>query len=109
MHTRSSATEPQSSLQGGSPTCPRALPCRLPSPVREDLGCGRTRSRGHFWLPSRVDEIEVWDGAGGLLSIGSYGLWGSRPPSTHLTDVGIDAADRGLIADAFAVTRRLSL
>ncbi|HVK36292.1 MAG TPA: GTP-binding protein, partial [Microlunatus sp.] len=62
------------------------------------------RSRGHFWLPTRPDEICEWDGAGGQLSVGAYGFWGSRPPSTHLRYVGIDAADRDRIAEAFAQT-----
>lgn len=68
----------------------------------EDLGCGRLRSRGHFWLPTRPGEIGVWDGAGGQLSVGAYGTWGTRPPSTHLTYVGVRAAERSRVADAFA-------
>ena len=68
----------------------------------EDLGCGRLRSRGHFWLPTRPDEIHIWDGAGGQLSVGPYGFWGSRPPGTHLTYVGVLASERDRVADAFA-------
>ena len=40
--------------------------------------------------------------AAGQLSVGAYGFWATRPPSTHLRYVGIDAADR--IAEAFAQT-----
>ena len=86
-------------LRSSAPFHPERLMDRI-----EDLGCGRIRSRGHFWLPTRADEIGVWDGAGGQLSVGAYGFWGSRPRSTHLTYVGIDAADRDRIADAFAET-----
>jgi len=86
-------------LRSSTPFHPGRLLARI-----EDLGCGRIRSRGHFWLPSRPDEICLWDGAGGQLSVGAYGFWGSRPPTTHLTYVGIDAADRDRIADAFVET-----
>lgn len=84
-------------LTSGRPFHPGRLMARI-----EDLGSGRIRARGHFWLPTRPDEVCVWDGAGGQLSVGSYGSWGSRPPSTHLTYVGVQAADRVRIADAFA-------
>ena len=84
-------------LRSPAPFHPGRLMARI-----EDLGCGRIRSRGHFWLPTRPDEICVWDGAGGQLSVGPYGFCGSRPPSTHLTFVGIEAADRDRIASAFA-------
>lgn len=68
----------------------------------EDLGCGRLRSRGHFWLPSRPGVVQAWDGAGGQLSVGAYGSWASRTPSTHLTYVGVRATERTRVADAFA-------
>ena len=87
------------SLRSAAPFHPGRLMARI-----EDLGCGRIRSRGHFWLPTRADEICEWDGAGGQLSVGAYGFWGTRPPSTHLTYVGLDAADRDRVAGAFAET-----
>ena len=87
------------SLRSSAPFHPGRLMARI-----EDLGCGPIRSRGHFWLPTRPDEICEWDGAGGQLSVGAYGFWGSRPPSIHLRYVGIDAADRDRIAEAFAQT-----
>ncbi len=54
------------------------------------LGGGPRRSRGCFWLPSRPDQILVWDGAGGQLSVGSTDTWGSGTPLTRITVVGLD-------------------
>lgn len=57
------------SLRSSAPFHPGRLMAGI-----EDLGCGRIRSRGHFWLPTRPDEICEWDGAGGQLSVGAYGF-----------------------------------
>lgn len=38
----------------------------------ERLGNRPVRSRGHFWVPSRPQQVCHWDGAGGQLSIGSF-------------------------------------
>ena len=35
----------------------------------EILGGGPRRSRGCFWVPTRPDDICVWDGAGGQASV----------------------------------------
>lgn len=54
----------------------------------EQLGGGRHRSRGCFWLPTRPDRVAAWDGAGGQLSIGSGESWGRRMPETRLLFTG---------------------
>jgi G3E family GTPase len=60
------------------------------------LGSGRHRSRGTFWLPSRPGQIQVWDGSGGQLSIGSAGLAGRTPPTTRLLLTGVGVEPAGL-------------
>lgn len=69
------------------------------------IGSGPRRSRGCFWLPTRPDELGVWDGAGGQVSIGLA----PRGPSGHrmqsrIVVIGIDddPADRAAIRAAFA-------
>ena len=51
-----------------------------------------------------VSDVVGARSAAGQLSVGAYGFWATRPPSTHLRYVGLDAADRDRIADAFAQT-----
>lgn len=81
---------------------PRPLhPTRLLARI-EDLGTGRIRSRGHFWLPSRPHTACVWDGSGGQLSIGDLGPWGDLSPETRLVVTGNDPAERDRIAATFA-------
>lgn len=58
----------------------------------EQLGSGRHRSRGCFWLPTRPGIAQEWDGAGGQLSIGELRDWGRRTPLTRLVLTGIGAA-----------------
>ena len=67
----------------------------------EELGSGRIRARGYFWLASRPDVACVWDASGGQLSIGVYGGWEGRMPATRLVVTGTDAQDRDRIAAAF--------
>lgn len=62
----------------------------------ERLGTGAHRSRGSFWVPTRPGELLEWSGAGGRLSIGSYGTWGSRTPATRLIFTGLGEAPSGL-------------
>lgn len=63
----------------------------------ERLGTGRHRTRGVFWLPSRPDQIQVWDGSGGQLSIGTATRWdGNR--RTHLLFTGVGVEPAGLRA-----------
>jgi len=79
---------------------PRAFhPQRLLDDI-ERLGGGRHRTRGAFWLPTRPGEIQVWDGSGGQLSIGTDGRWGRRVPRTRLlfTGVGVEPVH---LRDAF--------
>lgn len=60
----------------------------------EELGCGRLRSWGHFWVPTRPDRLALWDGAGGQVSVGDLGAWDTLP-DTRLVMVGVgDEADR---------------
>ena len=67
---------------------PRAFhPHRLRTRL-DELGGGRHRSRGCFWLPTRPGDVLVWDGSGGQLSIGTRGTWARRTPYTHLSFVG---------------------
>ena len=60
----------------------------------EQIGSGRHRSRGRFWLPTRPGQIQVWDGSGGQLSIGAGEPWGRQLPQTRilLTGVGVEPA-----------------
>ncbi|MDQ1307137.1 MAG: hypothetical protein QG671_2969 [Actinomycetota bacterium] len=60
----------------------------------EDLGCGRTRACGHFWVPTRPRNACAWDGAGGQLSIGTIGPWPpGRRPITRLVVTGTDGSE----------------
>jgi G3E family GTPase len=71
---------------------PRAFhPERLLDQI-ERLGTGRHRSRGCFWVPTRPDTMLEWSGAGGQLSIGTYGPWGRRAPLTRLVFTGLGTA-----------------
>lgn len=64
------------------------------------LGGGRHRSRGSFWLPSRPDQVLVWDGAGGQLSVGTGEPWGAREPRTRLVVTGV-GPEPSHLRDAF--------
>ncbi|MDR1512692.1 MAG: cobalamin biosynthesis protein CobW [Propionibacteriaceae bacterium] len=55
------------------------------------LGGGHHRSRGCFWLPSRPQDVCVWDGAGGQASIDCRETWGAAKPLTRLTFIGLNA------------------
>lgn len=68
----------------------------------EDLGGGRVRTRGYFWLPSRPGTACIWDGSGGQVSIGHVGPWRHRRPGTRLVVTGVDPKDRQRIEDTFA-------
>ncbi|NED98977.1 CobW family GTP-binding protein [Phytoactinopolyspora halotolerans] len=70
-------------LQSPRPFHPRRLMESI-----EELGAGRIRARGRFWLPTRPDTLCVWDGAGGQLAIGDGGPWGDIEPSTRLVITG---------------------
>lgn len=73
-------------------TSPRAFhPDRMLDQL-EGLGGGRHRSRGCFWLPTRPGHAQVWDGAGGQLSIGTGEPWGRRTPITRIVLVGVGTA-----------------
>jgi G3E family GTPase len=62
------------------------------------LGGGRHRSRGCFWVPTRPWLLGEWAGAGGQLSIGSGGEWGTQPPRTRLIMTGIGRPPADLVA-----------
>lgn len=68
----------------------------------EELGAGRLRARGRFWVPDRPDSICQWDGAGGQVSIGAAWRAGRELPTTHLVVTGIERADRPRVREAFA-------
>lgn len=84
-------------LRSSRPFHPERLTARL-----EDLGGGRLRGRGHFWLPTRPGALCAWDGAGGQVSIGTVGAWGEHRPRTRLVVTGIDPDDRTRVAAAYA-------
>lgn len=67
----------------------------------EDLGAGRLRGRGRFWVPDRPRSVCQWDGAGGQVSIGAIADSGSTLPTTHLVVTGIDAADAERVRETF--------
>lgn len=67
----------------------------------EDLGTGRLRARGTFWLPTRPRTTCAWDGAGGQLCIGDIGEWETEQPHTRLVVTGTDPATRERLAAAF--------
>lgn len=67
----------------------------------EDLGAGRLRGRGRFWVPDRPDSICQWDGAGAQVSIGAVWRAGRELPTTHLVVTGVDAADAERVRAAF--------
>ncbi|MGP9538327.1 GTP-binding protein [Brachybacterium sp. AOP43-C2-M15] len=68
----------------------------------EDLGAGRLRGRGRFWVPDRPRSICQWDGAGGQVSIGAVLETGADLPSTRMVVTGVEAADAVRVRDAFA-------
>ncbi|TQL68383.1 G3E family GTPase [Nocardioides albertanoniae] len=73
----------------------------------ETLGGGPRRSRGCFWVPTRPDDICVWDGAGGQASVGSTMKWGRSARLTRIVVMGLDeesaeisgAFERALLTD----------
>lgn len=67
----------------------------------EDLGAGRLRARGTFWLPTRPQTACAWDGAGGQLSIGDIGQWENEQPRTKLVITGTDPGARDRLAATF--------
>lgn len=87
----------------------------------EELGAGRLRARGHFWVPTRPSALCQWEGAGGAVAIGSVGdtgadgspeATGPAPfespatsddglPTTHLVITGDVPEERERIAAAF--------
>ncbi|NHC14791.1 CobW family GTP-binding protein [Motilibacter deserti] len=93
-------------------------PARLLEEI-EALGAGPMRGRGCFWLPTRPDVVVAWDGAGGQLSIGGVGSWGSPAYPGHVAEretrllvTGVDhdpavlrrAFDSALMTDAELAT-----
>lgn len=66
----------------------------------EHLGGARLHSRGIFWVPTRPDSLCAWEGAGGQVSIGDLGPWGSQPPRTELVVTGVGDQEEQ-IRDAF--------
>lgn len=84
-------------LSSARPFHPRRFLDRI-----EDLGSGRMRGRGCFWVPDRPDSVCQWDGAGGQVSVGVVAAAGHDLPSTHLVITGVDAADAPRVRRAFA-------
>lgn len=69
-------------LHSNRPFHPERFSARM-----ENLGTGRVRTWGHFWLPTRPAQLASWDGAGGQVSVGVTGPW-HQLPDTHLVVVG---------------------
>ena len=70
-----------------------------PERLLEDIalvGGDRHRSRGCFHLPTHPGTLGAWDGAGGLLSIGTDGSWGRRSPHTRIVLTGVGNRPDGL-------------
>lgn len=65
------------------------------------IGAGRHRSKGCFWLPTRPDRVQVWAGAGGQVSIGTGDAWGRLPRHTRIVLTGAGTAPAHL-QSAFA-------
>lgn len=76
-------------------------PDRLHAEI-EALATGRSRSRGRFWLPGRPGTVVGWDGAGGQLSIGDVGGWGTVDRATRLVVTGVGTDLREQVAESFA-------
>jgi G3E family GTPase len=55
----------------------------------EQLGGGRHRTRGCFWVPTRRRDAILWDGSGGHLSIGRHSAWGQQAPLTRIIVTGV--------------------
>jgi len=53
------------------------------------LGSGEFRSRGCFWVPTRPDMANSWEGAAGQVSIGPHSTWGQQKPVTRLILTGV--------------------
>lgn len=62
----------------------------------EVLGAGPYRTRGCLWVPTRPDTCISWEGAGGHLTIGSRGEWGTYPRLTRLIYTGVGVPPAGL-------------
>lgn len=60
----------------------------------ERLGSGPFRSRGCFWVPTRPEDMNLWEGSGGQLSLGYQGQWAQHPPRTRLVLTGLGSAPR---------------
>jgi len=57
-------------------TDPRPFhPRRLWDAYHQHLGLGIHRSKGFFWLPSRDDEVLVWNQAAGAIGLERLGYW----------------------------------
>jgi G3E family GTPase len=67
----------------------------------EELGAGRLRGRGRFWVPDRPGTICQWDGAGGQVSIGAIGESGRDLPTTRMVVTGVGEADAARVRGAF--------
>jgi G3E family GTPase len=67
-----------------------------------DLGAGRLRARGTFWLPTRPETACAWDGAGGQLCVSDAGAWAGEEPRTRLVVTGTDPGTRERLVRAFA-------
>jgi G3E family GTPase len=50
---------------------------------------GPFRSRGCFWVPTRPEAANSWDGVAGQLSFGPHSWWHPQPPLTRLILTGV--------------------
>jgi G3E family GTPase len=73
-------------------------PARFHAAMQEDWPGNLLRSKGFFWLASRLDWAGEWSRAGGLVRHGPAGLWWDAAPREHWPD---DPAQRARIAADF--------
>ncbi|NKB63883.1 MAG: GTP-binding protein [Gammaproteobacteria bacterium] len=58
-------------------------PTRFAKALENDWPGNVMRSKGFFWLATRIDAVGVWSQAGGIIRHGPAGLWWAAAPRAH--------------------------